>query len=531
MMNGSKPSEGTGDPYLWLEEIAGARADAWVRAENAMTIADLCDGTFDGDRRAVHAMLDNDQRIPWITRRGPHVYNTWTDAANPRGLWRRTSLESYRTTNPDWETVLDIDALRKAEGKAWKFGGAAAYPPDFKRALVRLSPGGSDACEIREFDLVAKRIVEGGFFLPEAKGWAFFEDADTILFGHASAPEQTTSSGYARTVRRLKRGQALAHAEVIFSVAASDMVAYAGIEHDPGHAYVSLMRVIDFFRREVFVERPGQARRRIEVPETANIVLDRDMLLIRPREDWRSGGATVPAGALAVANLWRFLDGDPKVSVLFKPEPRRSLSGWTTTRSAVVLNIMDNVRGRIGIARPAADGAWTITPMPGIPENASVGTMTLDDSDGDVSDDVLIHTASFTAPPTMHLWSGSGAPQVLKRSAEFFDAAGIVARQLEAAAPDGERIPYFLVGREEVLKRGDAPTVLYGYGGLRSAKVPPTSPARVCCGCHAADWMPSPTFAGAVSSVRTGIRQDCAPRSTSRTTISPPLPAILPRAV
>jgi prolyl oligopeptidase len=472
MTSGTKQSDGAGDPNLWLEEISGARADAWVRAENAKTIAALCDDTFDGDRAAVHAMLDNDQRIPWITRRGAHVYNTWTDARNPRGLWRRTTLESYRTASPAWETVLDVDALGKAEGNAWKFGGAAAYPPEFKRALVRLSPGGSDACEVREFDLVEKCFVDGGFFLPEAKCWAFFEDIDTIVFGHAVGAEHTTASGYSRTVRRLKRGQALAEAELIYSVAGNDMVGYAGIEHDPRSAYFSLMRVIDFFRREVLIERPGQARRRIDVPETASIDLHRDMLLIRPRYDWQTGGATVPAGALAVTNLWSFLDGDPRVSVLFKPEPRRALSGWVTTRSAVVLNIMDNVTGRIDVARKAADGAWPVTPMTGIPANASVGAMTLDDSDGDVSDDVLIHTASFTSPPAMHLWPGSGAPDILKQSATFFDAANITVQQFEAIATDGERIPYFLVGQRDVLARGRAPTVLYGYGGFEVSQGP-----------------------------------------------------------
>ena len=180
----------------------------------------------------------------------------------------------------------------------------------------------------------------------------------------------------------------------------------------------------------------------------------------------------MPAGALAAANLWDFLDGDPSVSVLFKPEPRRALSGWITTRSAVVLNIMENVTGRIDVARPSANSGWSVAPMSGIPENASVGAMTLDDSDGDVSDDVLLHTVSFTTPPAMHLWTGEGAPQVLKRAAELFDATAIEVRQHEATAPDGERIPYFLAGKREVLARGDAPTVLYGYGGFEVSQGP-----------------------------------------------------------
>jgi prolyl oligopeptidase len=472
MTNITKPSDGIGDPFLWLEEIAGARADAWVRTENAKTIAALCDGAFDGDRAAVQAMLDNDQRIPWITRRGRFVYNTWTDAKNPRGLWRRTTLDSYRTASPDWETVLDIDALGAAEGKAWKFGGAAAYPPAFERALVRLSPGGSDACEIREFDLTAKRFVDSGFHLPEAKCWAFFENADTIVFGHAAGSAHTTASGYSRTVRRLRRGQALADAEVIYSVGAEDMAAFGGIDHDPVHGYLVLVRMINFFTSEVYVERPVKGRRRLEVPGTASTSFHRGLLTIRPREDWRVGDTVVPAGALAVADFDRFLAGERAVSVLFKPEPRRALASWLTTKSAVLLNIMDNVTGRIDMARPTASGSWIVEPMPDLPGNATVAAMPLDDRTDGLSDDVLIQTSTFTSPPAMHLWPGSGAPQILKRSAEFFDASGIEARQHEAIATDGERIPYFLVGQRDDLARGHAPAVLYGYGGFEVSQGP-----------------------------------------------------------
>ena len=113
--------------------------------------------------------LDRPDKIPYIGRRGPYFYNFWTDAQHPRGLWRRTTPESFRLEQPAWEILLDIDALAAAEGEDWIWSGAATRPGTHDRAILRLSRGGSDAVVLREFDLASKAFVSDGYVLPEAK--------------------------------------------------------------------------------------------------------------------------------------------------------------------------------------------------------------------------------------------------------------------------------------------------------------------------------------------------------------------------
>src|SRR5205085_2139395 len=153
---------------------------------------------------------------------------------HPKGLWRRSTLENYRTSNPEWEIILDVDALARTENEDWVWSGAAALAPDFRNCLVRLSRGGSDAVVIREFDLWEKRIVPEGFDLPEAKGSAYWLDADTLLVNSALGGEGfQTLSGYSRTVRLWRRGTAFDNAPIIFECDRNDMAASGWRTHAP----------------------------------------------------------------------------------------------------------------------------------------------------------------------------------------------------------------------------------------------------------------------------------------------------------
>ena len=156
------------DPWLWLEEIEGSGALDWVTAQTAATLSRYADAHFEAERDAVRAILNLPDNIPWITRRGGMLYNFWRDAAWPRGVWRRTTMDKYRTQSPQWDVLLDLDALAAAESEDWIWQGAHVRPGD-DRAILRLSRGGSDAVVLREFDLTAHAFIPDGFTAPEAK--------------------------------------------------------------------------------------------------------------------------------------------------------------------------------------------------------------------------------------------------------------------------------------------------------------------------------------------------------------------------
>ena len=159
------------DPHAWLEDVQGEKALDWVKARNAKAEAEIA-GTpaFKTLEAQIRAILDSDAKIPGVEKIGGYYYNFWKDKQHERGVWRRTTLDEYSKPEPKWETVLDLDALNKAENAKWVWHGADCLKPKYERCLIALSPGGSDADVTREFDLTTKQFVQDGFFRPEAKG-------------------------------------------------------------------------------------------------------------------------------------------------------------------------------------------------------------------------------------------------------------------------------------------------------------------------------------------------------------------------
>jgi prolyl oligopeptidase len=223
------------DPYLWLEEIDGERSLAWVEAQNRGTLARFGDARFATDRDILAGIFDRPDNIPLIGRRGPLVFNFWKDAEHPRGLWRATTLASYRTDTPEWDILLDLDALAAREGEDWTWSGASTIPGSHDRAILMLSRGGADAVVLREFGLPSRDFVAGGFTLPEAKGGAAWLDRDNLLLSSAWGEGMATNSGYARTVRLWRRGNDPSEAPVIFETGADRMAVWAEVNREyPG---------------------------------------------------------------------------------------------------------------------------------------------------------------------------------------------------------------------------------------------------------------------------------------------------------
>ena len=475
MTSQTNPADGSDDPFLWLEDIEGERAVAWVDAQNARTDLALRDEAYRADFNAVLAILNADDRIPFVGKSGDHLYNFWKNAEHPRGLWRRTTLDSYRRPAPVWENLLDIDALGAAEGIAWAFAGAARSP-DKTRALVSLSFNGTDAVEVREFDIAKKRFVEGGFHIPKAKTRVDWLDQDTILFGSALDAEDTTEAGYSRLVRQWHRGTPLASAAIVFEVEKQDVAAWFGINRRPTHERVTYWRALDFTRSHIFVEprqgpRAGQ-RARLDLPQEISISAEADSLLVSPKQDWTVGGRAIPSGALAVIGLEQFIAGARDFDIVFAPSPTRSLQGFVETRHGIVLQILDNVRGRIVLAT-RSDGGWVETELPQLPDNASINAASFGgEDDPDLGAEVLLTVTSFDRPTTTALWNGTGALEPLKHAPASFDAAGIEVKQCHAIASDGTKIPYFLIGKDLNADGPPRPTILYGYGGFEVSLTP-----------------------------------------------------------
>jgi prolyl oligopeptidase len=456
------------DPFQWLEDIHGEKAMAWVREQNARTTKAL-EGRpeYEAVYRRTLEILDSKEKIPTPELLGGTVYNFWKDDAHERGIWRRTSLASYRTAGPRWETVLDVDALAKAEGKAWVFHGADCLPPAYERCMISLSIGGSDAAVIREFDNKAKGFVPDGFSLPEAKSSVSWHDEDTLWVGTNFGPGSLTDSGYPRIVKLWKRGTPLSSAETIFEAGTEDVGAFGSSDILSDGRYDLVQRVPAFFRQEMFV-RLGDRLVRLEVPEDCKPYgFFRDRLLLSLRSDWTVDGRTYREGSLLAAPVDDLLRGKPKIDVLFEPGERVSLAGVDRTRDRVLLQILDNVKSRLTALSLKDDGSWARTAIP----TPGTGTAELSAMSA-WTEDFFFTYEDFTTPASLWLSENGGAPVKVKTEPAFFDANGMTTEQFEATSQDGTKIPYFVIRPPGAKSDGTAPTLLYAYGGFEVSELP-----------------------------------------------------------
>ena len=456
------------DPFLWLEEVTGEKALDWVKSRNQETRHQLDgDAGFQQLRGQLQTILDSKDRIPGITQMGNAVYNFWTDAEHPRGVWRKTTLEEYKKTAPHWEVVLDIDALAKTEKENWVFKNSVCREPVYDRCLIELSRGGADAVTLREFDLRTKQFVKNGFNLPEAKMTADWRDLNTVFIATDFGKNTLTDSGYPRQVKEWKRGTPIAAAKLILESQRTDLsVGAQSIDHG-GYHHELVQRQIDFYRSEQYVRDHGKLQK-LDVPAQSDLSFFEDQLIITLREAWTIKDKTYPAGAVLAISFSAFERGDRQFAVLFAPTDSTSFTGLAATRHFLLLQSLDNVKGKLD-EWSFNNGKWSSRSV-NLP---TLGSVMISPMNPEKSDDYLLSYSDYLTP-SVYLLAHAGNDQrsTLKSAPAFFDATPYETVQQFATSTDGTKIPYFVVKRKELRNDGNNPTLLYGYGGFQISLTP-----------------------------------------------------------
>ncbi|MFG1790172.1 prolyl oligopeptidase family protein [Nocardia sp. NPDC049149] len=465
------------DPYLWLEEVTDERALDWARAHNEVVVERFASSDrFSALEHRILDMLDTNTKIAYPGRRGQWLYNFWRDAEHPRGLWRRTTFAEYAKDSPDWDVLIDLDALAAAEAENWVWGGAGVLRPEQSRALISLSRGGADAKVVREFDMATRQFIEpadGGFFLPEAKSELRWIDLDSVYVGTDFGPGSLTDSGYPRIAKRWQRGTALADAQTVFEGAADDVAVSAGYDRTPGYERHFVGRATDFFNEEVYLLENDGTLRHLETPSDASESWYKNWLLVRLKSPWEVDGTTYPAGALLATGLDEFLAGARDFEVVFTPDAHTSLHGYGWTENYLLLITLEDVQTKLYVVTPGADG-WRREPLADTPQMATTSVMNLDPLEG--GDEFMLTTSGFTTPATLLTGSVGGHTEQLKQEPGFFEAGGIETEQFFAASDDGTMVPYFVI-RHRDRKGTPGPTVMSGYGGFEISRTPAYSGA------------------------------------------------------
>lgn len=463
------------DPYLWLEEIEGGRALNFVERQNGRTLRAFGGAAFKRDRDALASIYDRPDNIPYVSRRGDHLYNIWRDASNLRGLWRVTTLDEFRKPNPSWETLLDIDQLAAKEGEDWLLNSTASLPGDHPRIIVSLSRGGSDAVTLREFDLNAKDFVADGFTLPEAKSDATWVDPDTLLLSSAHGSGMATTAGYSRTVRLWRRGEPVERATVVFETTPDRTLACCEVDRTGQWPRVWFFDHLDFFNLDVWLGTETGGSVKLDLPSDIWLRVHRDWLVVKLRSAWSIAGVTHPPDTVLGMSLSDFLAGDRNFTTVFAPGPRRALQGLFWADDKLVLSILDELRPVFETCTPSSAG-WSHENLRGLPGIGVVDVWPLDRHPTESNGDLLATVQDpLTSPSLMLVERSISSPIVLKQAPKTFSAEGLVVTQHEAISIDGERIPYVQTG--PAAESGNAPVHMSGYGGFGVSVRPYYNPA------------------------------------------------------
>ena len=468
------------DKYTWLEDIHGEKSMAWVKAENARTAAVLeKQKDFAEFEEEALKVLDSPDKLAAPEFRDRMVYNTWRDKDHIRGIVRRTTLESYLSADPKWETVIDYDALGKQDQKSWVGRGLDCLQPEEQICMAGLSVGGEDAVTLREFDLKSAKFVDSGFVMSRGKQTIAWLDKDTLLIGRDWGPGTMSEAGYPITVRKWKRGTPLESAVEVYRGSTKDN----GYGNDPavlvdgqGHRVAVIQRNLNTFQREWYLLTPAGTKK-LSLPLKSDVNgLEDNQLLVSLDEDWTPEGQTktFPQGSVVSLELKAVL-ADPvrlKPTVLFEPTSREFAQQVATTKNHILLATLESVQGRAYVYTHGKDGKWSRVKLP-VPDNTTLGIVTTSPLD----DRFFLGQTSFLVPQSV--WLGDAAEGSLKpgkMQKPLFDASRDTVDQFEATSKDGTKVPYFVVHRKDIPMDGSTPTLMTAYGGFQVSNLPRYNP-------------------------------------------------------
>lgn len=460
-------SDESRDPFMWLEEHSD-KVNQWVQTKNETTISDLqSQPEFQTINNKVLEILNSQEKLAYPSMRGDYIYNHWKDDEHQRGLLRRVPHEEFFKQPISWETVIDFDALSAQENENWAYKGAVYLYPRYDRCMIRLSRGGSDAVETREFDLQKKSFVDNGFFLPEAKSFVSWVDSSTLLVQTDFGEGTTTTSGYPRMVKRWKRGVPLENAETLFEGQKTDVGMWASVFNTPERQYIMITRGITFYTSEFYMVENDRLTK-LDIPEDANVSgFFKNQMIIRLKSDWTLQENTYQQGALISVDYDDFLRGQRNVEIIFNPTERMSLGRVSITKNCILLTTLKNIVSELhSYSRPG--GEWIQTKID-IPDLSTIWVI---DSD-QFSEKYFYVFENFLNPSSLYYVPGKQLKaKRVKTEPHFFNSDNLQVDQYQVASKDGTQIPYFIVSSNQTKRDGSNPTLLYGYGGFMSSLVP-----------------------------------------------------------
>ena len=454
------------DPYLWLEEIESKKALDWVNEQNNLSEKRFINNpVFEPlNKKLLKAYNDNDNIIyPEVV--GDYVYHLLQNEDNARGVWQRMSKSDFTNSSTDWETILDVDALSRSDGKKWVFYGVEWLKPNNEICLMYLSDGGSDKTYIREFNVNKKEFVKDGFNHHESIGEVSWVDENTILIARNFGESTMTTSGYARTLRQWERGTSSENSKTIFEIDSANAGIWRSTYFSDNKQHIFIYNGKTFFESELHYYSDSKLHK-IECPDDAELVgLFSSMLLMMLHSDWNVNSKLYKAGTLISLDLTSNLNGELNIQTLYVPDEKSSFVSLAASHDFITVNTMENVQNKLANYK-FENGKWLGKKV----SSPGFGSIDLNASSSE-SNDYFFSYSNFITPTTLYHVEDNEI-YLVSSMKSFFKTDDLEVQQYSAASMDNTNIPYFVVHKKGLQLNSNNPTVIYAYGGFNSSEQP-----------------------------------------------------------
>ena len=456
------------DTYLWLEVIDSEKSLEFVNTQNKITQDKL---SSIAEYQAIYdkslEIYNSTYRIAFPSIIGNHIYNFWQDKEHARGIWRRTTKESYLSNNPIWETLLDIDELALKDGIKWVYKGSNGLYPNYNRFIINLSNGGGDAVEIREFDITTKSFIKDGFYIPQAKGYASYLDENNLIVSTDFGEGTMTTSGYPNQVKLWKRGTLLKDAQLIHTGNINDVSSSGYVMRDNDKNYLLIHQGTTFYTKIAYISENNKLIK-LDLPEDISIsTILNDQIVLNLKSDWNVNGIIYKQGSIVSAKFSSLIKGIKEITLIFTPDEFTSVNEVSSTKNKILVTILTNVKSELN-SYTFENDKWVIEKV-----NApDVGTISIVTTDH-FSDEYYFNFQNFLTPPSLYFANSSNnSVKEIKTLPSFFDSSKYKVEQFKAKSTDGTMVPYFVISSKTMVYNSQNPTILYGYGGFEVSKEP-----------------------------------------------------------
>jgi len=462
------------DPFIWLEDVDAVKSMEWVHEQNKNTADEYkANPMYQELYEQALSTLNNKSRIPSVSQRGEWVYNYWKDETNPRGIYRRVKLKDFnKKDDPKWQVVLDMDQYNRDHEGNWVFKGMNCLAPAYERCLVSLSPGGGDAVEMHEFNMINKTFIKDGFSLPKSKMQVTWRDENHLFVATDFGEESMTESGYPRILKLWQRGTDLSEAKTLLEADKKSVSVFA-FRDGKGDKAKDFIVDSDTFWTQKYYQLVDGKTLLLDLPKSAEVSgIFQGNMIVSLKEDWQFQGQFIEEGTVLIINP-DVLTGQKKMvesddwSVFLTPKANENIEGISTTDDTVIATILSDVVSKVYVYQPV-DSGWEVEEIE-FPDNGAIQITSTDDKSGSF----FALYESFTTPPTLYHVNGESLkPKAVKSQAQSFDPSPYQVEQFFARSKDGTFVPYFIVMNKDTQFNGKNPTHIFSYGGFRNSLTP-----------------------------------------------------------